>query len=180
MKALAALLLSCLSLVVHPQDTDPADIHLPLKDGRITYEEVVHEDSTTAQELYMRALRWFSATYGSAKDVIQVNSPENNEVSGKGFFTINGRSMSAESQLDIWQSISIQCKDGRYRYTITDVRVRYWLQNTYTDESIPEYLDRAFNGAKYRTKIEGQVLDRMTELLSDLRHSMSNRTNKDW
>ena len=82
-------------------------LQLPLVDGKITYGGVVQIDGLSSEELYKRTKRWFIETYNSGKDVIQLDD------SGIG--------------INIHETIKIQVKDGRYKYEITDFKVKFYV-----------------------------------------------------
>jgi len=71
-------------------------------------EAVYHSDSTASKaELYSNALSFFAINFKSANTVIQMADPISGQVIGKGI--VNGRDV----------TISIFCKDGRYKYDIS-------------------------------------------------------------
>lgn len=86
--------------------------------GCIAISEIVQTPDVTAKDLYTRALLWVSQTFKSPKSVIQVQNPE------MGLLTIKART-SVTSLGSIEYSMTIQFKDGKYRYTITDIYFLY-------------------------------------------------------
>lgn len=93
--------------------------------GRITYSGVIQVDSTTADELYSRAVLWYTQTFKSAKAAIElsdratgviVSAPDANFPAY--FVRKNGNKVE-----DGWItfSLKIQCKDGRFKYTLSDL-----------------------------------------------------------
>lgn len=138
---------------------------LPLKDGKVTYVDVVQVDSISKDELYKRTKRWFIDTYKSAKDVIQLDDKENGEVIGKGFFETYWQITFYSGQnINVWQTIKVQVKDGRYRYEITDFNVKYYVSpSQYTSATnVDMPLEtwnqvREENCKKIYTKIDAEV-----------------------
>ena len=59
---------------------------LPLKDGKVTYTDVIQLQGVSKDEMYKRAKHWFVDTFNSGKDVIQLDDKKNGEVIGKGCF----------------------------------------------------------------------------------------------
>jgi hypothetical protein len=100
---------------------------LPLKDGKVTYTEVVKVDTLlNKDEIYKRVKRWFVDTYKSGKDVIQLDDKDNGEVIGKGNFSVLWQiNFMGGMNINIWETIKINIKDGRYKYEITDFRAKY-------------------------------------------------------
>jgi hypothetical protein len=85
--------------------------------------EVVKVDTTlSSNELYLRARAWFAESYRSAQDVIQMDDKENGKIIGKGNIRYTSRIFVGSEGTKGWirYTISIQVKDGRYRYEITD------------------------------------------------------------
>lgn len=89
----------------------------------LAFTEVVQVDSIlSSKELYQRARSWFAESYRSAQDVIQMDDKENGKIIGKGSIKYNSNVFIASEGTRGWirYTISIQVKDGRYRYEITD------------------------------------------------------------
>ncbi len=138
---------------------------LPIIDGKITYTGVVQVDSLSSEELYKRSKRWFFDTYNSGKDVIQLDDKESGEIIGKGFFeTYWESSFISGIGINVFQTIKVQVKDGRYKYEITDFKVKYYVApSKYASASnVDEPLEtwntwREENCNKIRAKIDIQV-----------------------
>jgi hypothetical protein len=101
---------------------------LPLQDGKVTYTGVINVDSTSKDELYSRAKRWFVDKYNSGKDVIQLDDKENGEVIGKGFFSeIWYVNWAFSQKINVWTIVKIQVKDNKFRYEITNIDLKYHI-----------------------------------------------------
>lgn len=102
---------------------------IPLKDGELNYSEVVVLDSTFKKnDLYINAKKFFVDVYHSAKDVIQLDDKDAGIVIGKGYFeTLWKANFLYTYQLQIWHTIKISIKDGKYKYEITDFRYKYYV-----------------------------------------------------
>lgn len=94
--------------------------------GKITYTEVVKVDSATKDKLYSRALEWFANTFKSAKSAIDLSDREagfikaDNDVNIPSYKTRgSGRVLIAGV---IKFSFQINCKDGKFKYIITDLK----------------------------------------------------------
>lgn len=157
---------------------------LPLVEGRVTYTGIVQVDDVSSDELYNRAKRWFVDTYKSGKDVIQLDDKENGEIIGKGFFeemwmvTFYGG-----QNVNVWQTIKVQMKDGRYRYEITDFRMKYFVSaSQYTsssnvDVALEEWnKGRDANNKKFYPKIDSHI----KSLIESLDKAMKTKTKSDW
>jgi hypothetical protein len=154
---------------------------LPLKDGKVNYSGVVNVDSVNKTELYNRAKHWLVETYKSAKDVIQIDDKENGEVIGKVFFEIYWtNTFYSGLNINIWHTLKIQVKDGRFRYEITDFSVKY----SYIYHGL-NYVDaplETWNSARPENlkKVLLHVDEKMQEMVLSLKNYMKKPMNNNW
>jgi hypothetical protein len=94
---------------------------LPMKNSKICYEEVVVVDNLKATQLYSNAKIWIASTFGSAKSVIE-SDVENNSLVLKGFLRDN-------EFAKFGFNLTIQFKDGRYKYTLTDIYYYFYIED---------------------------------------------------
>jgi hypothetical protein len=94
------------------------------QDSALTFSRVVSIENVSKNELYDRAKSWFAETYKSAKDVIQMDDKEAGKLIGKGNFRYDSKVFSGSTQTTGWISytITLQVKDNKYRYEITNFR----------------------------------------------------------
>lgn len=98
---------------------------LPKDDnGNLNYNEVIQVDSIKKDELYLRSKFFFVDVFKSANDVIQMDDKEAGVVVGKGFNDIYIRVMGITTPIQMWYTIKIQSKEGRYKYEIYDIYFR--------------------------------------------------------
>lgn len=93
-------------------------------DALITYSEVVEVPSMKKDQLYANARLWFVNSFKSAKDVLQVQDKETGELVGKGWFEeqITIKMMGSWKYMaQYYFKMSVFVKDGKYKYTITDI-----------------------------------------------------------
>lgn len=113
------LLLFVMSIGLHINASEVDSIQF--RNGKVIIEEVITVPNATASQLYGKAKLFFSKTFNFAKRVIDSEDPENHTIVGKG------KIVSQEDQgyggIYYNFTILIQTKDGRYRYTITDMYV---------------------------------------------------------
>lgn len=117
-KLLFTILFTTSVLFAYSQDNPFADV-FPMEDGKINYTEVVQEQEVSSTELYKRAKIWMVDAFKSSKDVIQNDDKDNAIIIGKGFFSGLGHNVGV-SNPKYWFTIRIDCRDGRYKYSITD------------------------------------------------------------
>lgn len=102
-------------------------INLPIdpETNKITYSEVVLVDSvTTKQELYLKAKEWFAHAFNSAQNVIQFDDKESGKIIGKGLISVGstlGPVKSSDNLGVVNFVVEIQLKNGKYKYTFTDL-----------------------------------------------------------
>jgi len=84
--------------------------------GRYLYQAVVPVEGVAAAELYSRAKAWVAVTYRSANSVLQLDDASSGRLIAKGnypvFFMLNNAWIN--------HTLTIEVKEGRYRYTLTD------------------------------------------------------------
>lgn len=111
MKKLALFILLSLPAAVNAQESTP-----------ISFSEVVKVDSVNKDELFNRARSWFNKSFRSSKDVLNINDKETGALSGKGLMQYYSKIfMGSEATRGVIRfTVTIQVKDGRYKYSITD------------------------------------------------------------
>jgi hypothetical protein len=131
-----SLLLLALLLVSFKVFSQESILPIDSTTGKITYSEVIKVDSVLATELFVRANIWFVNNFNSAKNVIQLSDKEAGVVIGKGNFpvTCNNPNRSAFNvfiQGTVDFTLEIQTRDGRYKYSITDISFKGLAGNPY-------------------------------------------------
>lgn len=90
--------------------------------GKIEFTSIVLVDSSNAATLYSKSKLFIANTFVSAKDVTQLADEETKTVVVKGLIPIEIKSMGKYWPFgNVYAKITIQCKDGRYKYSITDL-----------------------------------------------------------
>ena len=117
--------------------------NFPTKDGKIYYTEVVTVDSTlSASDLYINAKRWMVSEFKSSKDVIQTDNKDLNIIIGKGFFE-KGHTSAIQNPKN-WFVIKLEFKDGKYRYSIYDIKYEFDMsfmsQHSHFEKRLDEWL----------------------------------------
>ena len=152
-----------LSTLTFAQDEEMLFDVLPMNEGRVTYSEVVAVEGIDKDKLFARASKWFAEAYKSAEDVIQFSDKEAGEIMGRGFFTTHWSAVFySATEVDIWYETTIQFKEGRYRYVLTDFRIKYDTAISgsvlETDLPIEEWnVNRENNMKKFLPKIDEHV-----------------------
>lgn len=89
------------------------------KTGRYTYQEVVKVEGASARDLYSQARAWVARTYVSAQDVVQLEDSDAARLIVKGLWQTSSGFLRPGGW--IRHTLTIEAKDGRYRYTISDL-----------------------------------------------------------
>lgn len=125
MKKLLLIVSLIFSVIPFAKAQDPV-VQVPVDEDTklITYKEVVQQQGNKT-ELYNRALEWINKTYKNPSDVTRVRNPEN------GVIELIHRIELNYTEKDVTRSagivdyfMKIECRDGRYRYTITNFNLR--------------------------------------------------------
>jgi Ca2+-binding EF-hand superfamily protein len=115
---------------------------LPMKDGKVYYEEVVTIDSASKNELYNRAKMGIVSMYKSAKDVIQLDDKETGEIIAKGNFQATWTQAFMVTQSTyVSHTLTVFVKDNKAKIVLTDFRVKYYYQHD-VDMTLEEFCSR--------------------------------------
>jgi hypothetical protein len=102
------------------EEKSPPQTPQPVESKTIAYVEVVTADGLTKDQLYSTALAWFGETFRSAKNVIEVQDREAGRIIAKPLFPYEPTIFMAVARIRgvVRYSVTVEVKDGRYRYTI--------------------------------------------------------------
>jgi hypothetical protein len=157
---------------------------LPLKEGKVTYIDVIELQGVSKEELYNRVKHWFAFTYNSGKDVIQLDDKEKGEIIGKGCFKEKWMIRFYFSQnVNVWKTIKIQIRENQYRYEISNFRMKIYdpfsQYASLTDVGIPlEDWNKGhdLNNLRFYPKIDNQVI----AIINSLDKAMKNKIDDGW
>jgi len=170
MKRIILPFLVCFCVFAYGQDSIFSI--LPLKNGKVFYSGIVKTDGVSKEELYNRAKRWFVNTYTSAQDNIQIDDKENGEIVGKGFFkTYWDVSIISGTEVNIYQTVRILVKDGKFKYEFKNFSIKYFAapdqRNISPDIDMPLENWKSYsknNAKKIFKKIDAGVNDLIKSL----------------
>ena len=102
------------------EEKAPPQTLQPAESKPIEYVEVVIADGLTKDQLYSAALAWFGETFRSAKNVIEVQDREAGRIIAKPLFQYEPTIFMASARIRgvVRYNVTVEEKDGRYRYTI--------------------------------------------------------------
>ena len=147
-------------------------------DGKYEYTEVVNVDSSDAASLYSKAKMFIVSAFKSGKDVTQLNDDNSKTVIGKGVTPVSIKIIIGPPVSSyVGFTISIQCKNNRYRYLIND----FILDDISTKRRLDDtYWQKSRSRKKMLDQIQHQIYEDMTAFVTELKKDMSSHTAKDW
>ncbi|AUD00984.1 DUF4468 domain-containing protein [Spirosoma pollinicola] len=97
---------------------------LPLDEsGNVVYQIVKSVEGVSKDELYKRGRKWFVKSFSSAKDVLQVSDGQSGELSAQAITPLLTKILRVTLDTDLSYTLLTELKDGRYRLTLTNVRL---------------------------------------------------------
>lgn len=88
--------------------------------GNVTYSRIIEALDLKKDEIFSRAINYFTYAYGSGKSVIQTQDKEAGTIVGKGFYDNVHIGLSlVTTYVDAWHILRVDVKDGRARAIIT-------------------------------------------------------------
>jgi hypothetical protein len=111
--SLSILIMGCMTY--QPPAKMTADDLKPLE-----FSEVILAEGITKDQLYSAAQAWFGNTYRSAKAVVDLQDPTAGRIIGKPLFRYEPSRLLGSARIRgvVRYSVTIEVKDGRYRYFI--------------------------------------------------------------
>ncbi len=181
-----AVLLLSLCYCASAQDQIIID-HFPVIDGKICYQEVVQADSSlSAAQLKANAQKWMVIAFKSSKDVTQIESDD--MLIAKAYIEKGHNEFAKNAKK--WFNLTIEFKDGRYKYTLTDVIYEfdiYYGGHKHYEEQFDQWLKYSTAGSKRRQEKTNkklsmyarQVNAKFEKLINSLKESMSQSGSED-
>jgi hypothetical protein len=165
------------SMTLQAQSSLPIDSETQ----KITWTETVTIDSLTKDQLYERAKKWMTIYYKST--TFDTDSKESFTLTKTGDFTIAlTYDFKYKSQNNISYTITINQKDGKYRYKITDLK--FYNISSGAKTQLPLEAAYAKMTTQNKTETTSQVLKEMNAVISDLKNFMLKgsvpTTEEDW
>lgn len=134
--------------------------------GLVTYKEVIQQENATPQELFDRALAWAKKYYKTTGEVIKVSDREKGLLqlrSSVRIYVVKDDGTKIMKNI-VYYNMKIECRPGRYRYTITDFNekataaapIEVWLNTEKPTWEIGQY--------GYLNQIDEQILSLIESL----------------
>ena len=143
---------------------------ITIKDGEVVITEVVKTEGKSQSAIYKDALLWVNETFNSPKTVIQTKEADLGLITLKTIVVISNDYYGKLSQ---WYTInvSIQAKDGRYKYEISDIVYNFDLSD------IGEFIKHPLDGSDNRQMDEAR--EKFSPIISSLKNRLS-KVEEEW
>lgn len=146
----------------------------PQKNGKVTYSAVIQTEGISSDELHNRAKRWVAKNCETVKiyepDII---------VCQRAFVIRIHQFLASYDNLYASQTVTIQLKDGRYKYDISDFRLKYYSvvngNSHFADDPIEDY-----HKLQYTNKQIEQIDAKVKDLIASLDLAMKAPINDNW
>ena len=167
MKNIITILLT--SFVVYSSYAQSSD-NFKIIDNNLVVSEVVQVEGKSKSALYQDALLWVNQTFNNPKTVIQTKDAELGLIVLKTRVLISNDYYGKPSQ---WYNVNmtIQVKDGRYKYEITDIIFNFDLSD------LGQFIQYPIT-SRDRESID-EAKDVFTPIINSLKHQMS-KSVEDW
>jgi len=129
--ALFFLLNACIVSAQTKEPFDPERMAIEANTKLFIYLEVVLVPQVSAPKMFTRGINWFNKFYKNPTDVIREIDTLRGTIDGKSRFKIYNPPDKKGLRTDagnVEYSIQLGCKDGKFRYKITDIN---WKQTSY-------------------------------------------------
>lgn len=137
--------------------------------------EVIPTDSVPASELVLRAMNWFKLETDKYKKSNSTNTSSKAECIAS--FPVKPKELNPEVDYTgkITMKVLIECKDSRYRYTVSEIK--HISKNGKTsggsiDNKVPECGSMAMNDLVWK-KLKGEALRGAAQVVADLKEGMA-------
>lgn len=144
--------------------------------GMYEYTEVVKVDSASADKLYSNAKLFIVDAFKSGKDVTQLNDDNTKTIAASGNDKIVTKGYIG-SAIDkrVRFRILIQCKDGRYKYTINNFEASFF--SDMVNKTVPLEEEKKFKNKlltkKQTVEFYQSLNNDMSALIIDLKKHMA-------
>lgn len=158
------------------------------ENGKLCFSEVVYVDSLKKNQLYLNSKQFFNDAYASVKNVIQSDDKYSAVVIGRvfNFVPIESNPVFKDMPEQMWYTLKIQCKDGRYKYEIYDISFKSIDPKVHPTIYAKDYFDKVYyfkndgttpKGSTHRYKVSME--NAIQSIIYLLKFSLS-RSEKDW
>lgn len=146
----------------------------PQQNGKVTYSAVIQTEGFSKDELHKRAKRWV------ANNCETIKIDDEDLIVCQGVFVMRiYQIFGGYDNLYVTQTMTIQLKDGRYKYEISDFRLKHYSVssgNSYFDDDPIEDYRKPICPNKQIKQIDTKVKD----LIASLDQAMKTPIDDNW
>lgn len=175
--SLLFLMLAVVSVAFSQKNKDIEKPDLPIDEDSqlVTYKEVVNETGTP-QELYDRALSWVKKQYKNTNEVLRVQDRDKGLIELRSSVRIYGTGKDGAKVFRnvVYYHCTIECRDQRYRYTITEFGERHSSHSpieVWFNTENPKWEPAHFEYLK-------QIDEQINALIDSMKEGMTPKTEK--
>lgn len=142
----------------------------------ISFSEVVKTDSVSKEILFNKGMVWFVNAFNDSKEVIQLKDEANGQIIGKALLNYTG--VDKYYRGNIYFTVELIFKDGRYKYDFKDFRHKGEMIEVglITDQEDAPF--KAFGSTKaYRDREWKNMKEEIKKTVESLVLSMQNTIN---
>ncbi len=166
--------------------------NFPVSEEKIFYQEVISVDSTvSADKLYLETKKWLTKVFESSEKVIELDDHQSSTIVIKGFVE-KGHNGFVKNPKN-WFTLTVECKQGRFRYTLTDILYEFSVtlegySNEYHEPFEKWMVQPEVNSKRKREKTEAYLNQYCKELNNELEQIIKSlistlsdsNENEDW
>jgi len=143
---------------------------------KFTYQETVTLEGISKDDLFERAKNWMMTYYKTMKFDLE-NSVEGKIVHEGSLAIMLTYDFKYKTEYDVPYNITLQVKEGKYRFIITDFSIYNAKNGRKTAEGLEAYYAKARTNNK--PEIVNQVNTEINKLIGELKTSMETGQQKD-
>ena len=143
---------------------------------KITFQETITLEAISKADLFERAKSWMTNYYKTNK-FDMLNEADSKIVHEGSLAIMLTYDFKYKAEYDVLYNITMQAKDGRYRYNITDFKIYNVKNGRKTAETLEGYYAKARTTNK--PEIVNQVTAELNKLTTELKTAMETGKQKD-
>lgn len=139
---------------------EKTSIIIPLNEKKIVmFTDVIEINNLSADQIYDRAKLALTGFWTSTKDVTQLDDSKNYIIVSKGWANwVQDSDAFLTRGFKVWFSVKIECRDGRYRISIYDVKSSNTSSSIYGSVTVEATPSEAYEyGVKENGRIKNNI-----------------------
>ncbi len=167
---LLVMVVAMTAMAQKPEKLPVPDLPIDERTQLVTYQDVIQMEGATPDTLYNRAMAWIKQHYKNTSEVIKNADPEKKVIDMRSSVRIFSKQKDGTMMPKnvVYYNFKLECRDGRYRYTITNFNERAQsaapIENWFKTDS-PYWSPSQY---EWLNQIDGQV----KELINSLEEGM--------